>query len=107
MRALAQLLAAVVELSALSAFACRGWGAGGPRLLAALAAIAVPAALWSVLAAPKSARRLRGAALLGFKLAVFAAATLALTASGQGAWAAVFAAAAALQLGLALWLGVL
>lgn len=78
-------IAFLAELAACAAFAV---GAAHPfdgivAWLAGAAAVAAALGLWSVLAAPKSPRRLRGSALLAFKLAFFVAAALSLAAAGH------------------------
>jgi hypothetical protein len=57
--------------------------------------------LWGRYAAPKSARRLRGPALLGFKAGIFAAASFSLLAAAGPIWAATYAALAIVQLAIA------
>ncbi|MDF0600909.1 YrdB family protein [Psychromarinibacter sp. C21-152] len=78
-----------------------GPGGAVSWLLAALA-VGTAIALWGVFAAPKSARRLTGAALVLFKLAAFAAGAAALAASGLPKAAALYALLAAFYLALAL-----
>lgn len=88
-------LAFLLELAALAAFADWGLGASAETLLKILLGVGTPvlaAVLWGVFAAPKSTRRLRGAAYLGFKLVFFGLAALALIAAGRGGLALLFAA---------------
>ena len=66
--------------------------------------VGVAVALWAVLAAPKSRRRLGEPWLSVFKIVLFGATAAALTQAGQGSWAVAFAMVAAANLGLAaLW----
>jgi Na+/melibiose symporter-like transporter len=110
MLALNYLLAFVVELAALAAYALWGWGRFDTIATAAPAALASAAGfalLWALFAAPKSSHRLGPVSLLLFKIAVFAGATAALASAGHQTLAFVFAAAAAMHLTLALALGAL
>jgi hypothetical protein len=61
--------------------------------------------LWGRFAAPKSAKRLQGPALLVFKAGVFAAASASILATAGPAWAAAYAGLAIFQLGLAAAIG--
>ncbi|MEA2218633.1 MAG: hypothetical protein QOJ35_1259 [Solirubrobacteraceae bacterium] len=92
----------VLELSAFAALAA--WGAttghGVWSVALAFAAPAVAIALWAVLAAPKSPRRLPLAARLPFELAVFAAAAGALFVAAGPAAGIAFAIVAAVNAAL-------
>lgn len=92
----------LLELAAFAALAYWGatTGTGAVPVLLAVAAPAVAIALWAVLAAPKSARRLPLAARAPFELAVFGLAALALLAAGATAAAILFAALALLNAAL-------
>ena len=97
------VLAFAVELAMLAAFALAGWAASGILWLRIVLLVALPGlaiALWAVWAAPKASRktRLGPRLLLLFKLAIFAAATLAWWLAGQGFIAAVFGTLAAIHL---------
>ncbi len=103
------LLAFVVELMAIAAFARWGWSWFGTPLTSALGALACAGllvALWAVFAAPQSGYRLGMPLLIVFKAVVFAGATAAIVDVGFMVPAAVFAGAAGVQLILAVWLGV-
>jgi hypothetical protein len=80
-------------------FRVAGGGWGGGALAVVLVAIAV--LLWARFAAPKSATRLGGLPLAVFKIAIFAAGTLAFWAAGWAEIAIAFGLLAALDLGLA------
>jgi hypothetical protein len=91
----------------LAGFAYAGWVGPEPVWLKFVLAIGLPALailLWAVWAAPKAGkRRLSEPGLTVFKVLIFGAAAAALWASGQGFWAEVFAALAAINL-IAAWL---
>jgi hypothetical protein len=102
------VLAFLVEVGALVAFAKWGWvrfDTTFASLVAALVCAGLLAMLWGALAAPKSKQRLDGPWLLAFKLAVFAAATTAFADMGRLDIAGFFALAAAVHLILALSVG--
>jgi uncharacterized protein DUF2568 len=92
----------LLELAALAAFGL--WGASiasGP--LAVLLAITLPVAVaagWGTFAAPRARRRLPLRLRAPFELAVFGLAALALWQAGSLAWAAAFAAIAAVNAAL-------
>ena len=100
-------LAFVIEIAMLYAFGRAGYfaltGAVLPWL-GALLAVTIAIGLW---AAPKSTSRLRGAALLGFKTAMFAAALAAFAFTGMPVAAAQFGVLAAAYLMLATRLSIL
>jgi len=84
----------LLELAALAALGYWGFGAGGSAaadVVLGLAAPALAAVVRGVFAAPRSARRLHGAALLAVQSSVFAAAAVALAAAGRTALALAFA----------------
>jgi hypothetical protein len=90
-------VAFLAELAALAALAVWGWSVGestGGRVFLAVAAPAVAAVLWGVLAAPRAPVRVPALTLL-VKVVVFGSAVLALVALGSP-WLAVALAAAAL-----------
>ncbi len=100
-------LAFAVELAMLAGFAFAGWAATDILWLRIVLAAALPGiaiALWAVWAAPKAKKktRLKPRPLLLFKLAIFAAATLAWWLSGHGFIAAVFGTLAAINL-IGMW----
>lgn len=97
----------LLELAAFAAFAYWGaeTGTGAMSILLAVAAPAAAIALWAVLAAPKSARRLPLAARVPFELAIFALAALSLFAAGSAAPAAIFATAVVVNAVLLVLLG--
>ncbi len=79
-------LAFLLELVALGAFAYWGFTASDSTVLNILLAIGlavVAIVLWGVFAAPRSQRRLKGVALIGFKVVFFALACVALIAAGS------------------------
>jgi Protein of unknown function (DUF2568) len=83
-----------LELAALAALAYWGFHTGKTAIadvVLGLGAPLVAAAVWGVFAAPSSARRLRGGALVAVQSAVFAAAAIALVAAGQPVLAVAFA----------------
>ena len=100
-------LAFFLELAALVAFAYWGFTSSSDGLPSWLLGIGTPllaAVLWGIWEAPKSARRLRGAAYLIFKIAFFALAWLALFAANQSVGALVLAVLTAINIGLGyLW----
>jgi hypothetical protein len=93
-RSVALALKFGLELCALAALAY--WGATtGPLVVNILLGIGAPliaATVWGMWAAPRSPRRLTGAARLALETAVFAAAAVALVLAGAPVLAAVFAA---------------
>lgn len=96
-------LAFAVEIAMLVAFAVAGWAASDNlwvRLALMLALPGIAIALWAIWAAPKARRktRLKPVPLLGFKLAIFAAATLAWWWAGMPLIAAIFGSLAAIHL---------
>ncbi|MDF1854102.1 DUF2568 domain-containing protein [Pseudooceanicola sp.] len=103
------LLALTLEIALLIGLARVGLalrpGWMGWVLAAILVLIAV--ALWTRFAAPSSATRLSGSALLGFKSAIFAAGAIGLAWRDGAAVGAVFAALVVLHLALATKLGIL
>lgn len=96
------LLAFLIELAMLAAFGLAGWAVGGPTWLRAVMAAAFPLiaiAAWARWAAPRAGkRRLKMPALLYFKIALFALATICWWAAGQGFIGTVFAVLAAVNL---------
>ena len=89
------LLAFALEVAMLIGFALAGWAVRGPVWMKAGFAVlicAVAIVLWAAWAAPRSAQRLEGRALLGFKSAIFGAATVGWWFAGHSFIAAVFAA---------------
>ena len=79
-------LAFALELAMLAAFAYWGFHTGGSALARLLLGIGVPllvAVIWGVFMAPKSTRRLQGAAYLAVKVVLFGLAAVALVAAGQ------------------------
>lgn len=110
MKALVWTLAAAVEVGLLVAVGFAGFALGDGSLhswLAALASAGVIIALWGLFAAPKAPHRLRGAALLGFKMGAFAGGALATQLVWGGAMACVFTLLAVAYLVLALRLDML
>ena len=101
------LVAFLIELAMLAAFAYGGWVGPEPMWLKVVLAVGLPAlaiVLWAVWAAPKAGkRRLNEPALSIFKVLIFAAATFVLWASGQGTFAVVFGLLAAVNI-IAAWL---
>ena len=93
MRTLSLGLKFLIELLAFAALAYWGasTGSGATSVLLAIAAPAVAIALWAVLAAPRSARRLPTRPRIVFELYVFAAAVLALFAASAPIAAVVLA----------------
>ncbi|WP_291837510.1 YrdB family protein [Limimaricola sp.] len=105
---MSQVLAFLVELATLAAYARWGWSwfeTPFASVVAALICGGLFALLWGWFAAPKSDHRLAVPLLLVFKLLAFGGATKALVQVGQTNAAALLAAAAGLHLILALWLG--
>ena len=99
------LLALLIEIAAIIAFAAAGWSATHVLWLRAVLAIGLAGVLiaaWAVWGAPRSSTRLRQPALALFKIVVFAAATAAWWYAGQSFFAAVFGILAAINL-LAAW----
>ena len=95
-------LAFAVELAMLAGFAAAGWAATPILWLRIVLAVALPGiaiAMWAVWAAPKAKkRRLKPGPLLGFKIIIFGAATLAWWLAGMGLIAAIFGVLAAINL---------
>lgn len=89
------LLAFLLELAMLAAFCYAGWMATRLLWLRALLAIGLPAlaiVLWAAWAAPKAGkRRLKMPALMVFKAAIMAAATVAWWVAGQAFIGSIFA----------------
>ena len=107
MIAMGHVLAFLVELATLAAYARWGWSwfeTTFASMVAALICAGLFALLWGWLAAPKSDHRLAVPLLLVFKLLAFAGATKALVQVGQTNAAAILAVLASLHLILALWL---
>jgi hypothetical protein len=100
-------LAFFLELAALMAFAFWGYAASESTIGKILLGIGVPligVAVWGIFAAPRSKRRLKGLALLAFKIGFFALAVLALIVAGSTMAALILAVVAAINLALAqLW----
>ena len=109
MLAASHLLALAVEAGLLWAVARLGLGlASGPAGWAlALLFAAIVVAVWARWAAPRAARRLHGAVLLGLKAGLFALGTAAFAITSAPAVAISFAVVAAVHLGLASRLGAL
>jgi len=103
------MLAFVLEVAMLAAFALAGWTRPSVLWVRVVLAIGLPASailLWAVWAAPKAGkRRLRMPALLIFKFAIFAVATAAWWAAGQPFIAAVFGTLVVINLGAAMLFG--
>jgi peptidoglycan/LPS O-acetylase OafA/YrhL len=102
------MLALLLEIGALIAIANGVHHAIDQPVLRWIVPVVVVTAvvlLWGRYAAPKSARRLRGSALLVFKACVFAAASLSLLAATGPIWAAAYATLAVIQLALAANIG--
>ena len=100
-------LSFILELCALVALGYWGFQTGQTtltKIALGLGAPLVTAVLWGLFAAPRASRRLKGLALLLFKIAVFSLAIIALAAAGQPALAIIFALAVAVNLTLgAVW----
>lgn len=103
------MLALLLEIGLLVAFVRLGLMLEGPgRWLAALALVALAILPWWLFAAPKAPRRLRGAALVAFKLTMFLGGAVALAVSGVAQPLAVaFFLAAVIQVALAVKLDAL
>jgi hypothetical protein len=99
MRAANLALRFLLELAALAGLAYWGahTGSGVVRLVLAIAAPLVAAAVWGVWCAPKSARRLPQPARTAVEAAVFGLGAAGLLAVGQTTPAAVFVAVAAVN----------
>lgn len=96
------VLAFALELAMLAAFAIAGLRLGGwMGWVAAVVAVVAGIALWAVFGAPRSPRRLQGNALLGFKVAMFGLAVVALAVAGEPGLAIAFGVLAAANLLLA------
>ena len=96
-------LSFLLELCILAALGYWGLQTGQTTLLKILLGIGLPllaAVLWGLFAAPKASRRLKGLALLLFKIAVFGLAIIALAAAGQPSLAGIFALAVVVNLTL-------
>jgi hypothetical protein len=93
MKAANLALAFLLELVAVGAFAYWGFTTTTSPLNIVLAVglAVVSIVLWGIFAAPKSSRRLKGNALLAFKLVFFALAALALILAGSEMLGVVFA----------------
>ena len=101
-------LAFGLELALLSGFGLFGYHAGGGGWIGGLLAavlVTVAVLLWARFAAPRSATRLSAMPLLMFKLAIFAAGTVAFWAAEWTGFAIGFAVLAALDLAVAMALG--
>jgi hypothetical protein len=102
MRAANLALKFLVELAAFAAFAV--WGAdtadGIWAVVLAVAAPAVAIVLWAIFAAPKSERRLSGAARVPFELGVFGLAAVGLIVAGHAALGIAFTVVAAVNAAL-------
>ena len=97
-------LAFLLELVALGAFAYWGFTATDSTVLNLVLAIGltiVAIVLWGIFAAPKSARRLRGGALIAFKVVFFALACVALFAASSPTLGVIFGVLVAVNLVLA------
>ncbi len=96
------LLAFLLEVAMLAAFCYAGWVSTNTLWLRIVLAVGLPALailLWAVWAAPKAGkRRLKMPGLMIFKLAIFAAATLAWWVAGQAFFAAIFGALVVINL---------
>lgn len=100
MKAANLALAFLLELVAVGAFAYWGFvSAASPlNIVLAVGLAVVSIMLWGIFAAPKSTRRLKGNALLAFKLVFFALAALALILAGSEMLGIVFAVLVVLNL---------
>jgi hypothetical protein len=97
-------LAFLLELVALGAFAYWGFTATDSTVLNIVLAIGLAVlaiVLWGIFAAPKSTRRLRGGALIAFKVVFFALACAALFAASSPTLGVIFGVAVAVNLVLA------
>ncbi len=97
-------LSFLLELCALAAFAYWAYEAGGlieAKIVMAVAAVLLSAAVWGLLAAPRARRRLAGWQLPAFKLLFFGLAAAGLAVRHQVALAVVLAAAFVVNLALA------
>jgi hypothetical protein len=96
------LLAFLLEVAMLAAFCYAGWVSTNILWLRLTLAVGLPAlaiVLWAVWAAPRAGkRRLQMPGLMVFKLAIFAAATVAWWMSGQAFFAAIFGALVVINL---------
>ena len=93
----------LLELAALAALAVWGVHTGHSALADVALGVGAPlvaAVIWGVFAAPKSQRRLQGAALVVLQLAVLGAGAVALAAAGHPVPAAVFGVAIAVNAAL-------
>jgi Protein of unknown function (DUF2568) len=102
MRAANLALKFLVELAAFAAFAVWGAAAGDGiwSVVLGIAAPAVAIVLWAIFAAPKSERRLGGAARVPFELGVFGLAAVGLAVADHVTLAIVFAVVAAVNAAL-------
>jgi len=85
----------LLELASLAALAYWGFDTGRSAVADVALGVGAPllaAAVWGTFAAPKSERRLRGAALVAVQLCVLGAGVLALAVTGQPVLATLFAA---------------
>ncbi len=108
MRGVALTLAFGVELALLAAVAYVGFQvpADTPvRVVVAVVAVGAVGALWGVLLAPRSSRRLSLWPRLALETVLFGAAALALAATGNGGPAAVFAGVVVVRFALGLATG--
>ncbi|MEP7290778.1 MAG: YrdB family protein [Chloroflexota bacterium] len=97
-------LAFLLELVAVGAFAYFGFTVSDSTLLNVVLGIGLALlsiVLWGIFAAPKSTRRLRGNALLIFKLVFFALSVIALVLAGSVTLGIVFGVLVAINLVLA------
>lgn len=97
-------LAFLLELVAVGAFAYWGISATDSSVLNIVLAIGLAVlaiVLWGIFAAPKSARRLRGGALVAFKVVFFALACAALFAANSPTLGVIFGVLVAANLVLA------
>jgi len=96
------LLAFLIELAMLTAFAYAGWHLPHvlwQRIALAILLPAIAIVLWGMFAAPRAGkRRLKLPALLYFKIAMFALAALAWWVAGEAFIGSIFAVLAAINL---------
>lgn len=97
----------VLELCILIALGCWGFNSSSetlPRIALGIGAPLIAAAVWGVVVAPASRRRLQDPLRLLVEIVIFAAAVLALAAAGQPALALIFAVVTAINITLVrLW----
>jgi hypothetical protein len=97
-------LSFLLELVAVAAFAYWGFTISDSGTLNVVLGIGLAVAsivLWGIYAAPKSERRLRGGALIAFKLVFFALAVIALISAGSTTLGIILAATVVVNLVLA------